>query len=59
MKSQKDIEEEAAKCVVLCRNCHAKLHAGILSVEGLPNLIVKSRGQFQELEVRNLHLFEA
>lgn len=23
---------EAAKCVVLCRNCHAKVHAGILKV---------------------------
>lgn len=23
---------EIAKCVVLCKNCHAKVHAGILSL---------------------------
>ncbi len=24
--------KEAAKCVVLCRNCHAKVHAGICEI---------------------------
>lgn len=28
----KTIQEEIEKCVVLCKNCHAKVHAGILKV---------------------------
>lgn len=24
--------KEASKCVVLCRNCHAKVHAGVLKI---------------------------
>lgn len=27
--------EEAAKCVLLCRNCHAKGHAGFVDFSGL------------------------
>ena len=29
-----DIKKEAAKCVVLCRNCHAKVHAGVCRIDG-------------------------
>jgi len=31
--------EEASKCIVVCSNCHRKLHAGILHIEtvGLEN----------------------
>lgn len=25
--------KEAEKCVVLCRNCHAKVHAGVLTLD--------------------------
>ena len=28
------VASEIAKCVLVCRNCHAKLHAGLLSFEG-------------------------
>jgi hypothetical protein len=28
------ILKEIAKCKVLCHNCHTKVHAGILSLEG-------------------------
>ncbi len=28
----KRLEEEIAKCVILCSNCHRKVHAGILSI---------------------------
>lgn len=28
------VREELEKCVCLCMNCHAKLHAGILSLPG-------------------------
>lgn len=30
--SRKKVEEELAKCVCLCHNCHAKVHAGSLSL---------------------------
>ena len=26
---------EAAKCVVICRNCHAALHDGLFEIEGV------------------------
>jgi hypothetical protein len=29
----KRLMEEAEKCVVVCRNCHAKIHAGLIKVE--------------------------
>jgi len=29
--SMKRVEAEVAKCIVVCRNCHAKIHAGILT----------------------------
>jgi hypothetical protein len=32
-RTPKSIELEAAKCIVLCRNCHAKLHAGLIVYE--------------------------
>ena len=32
-KSIKFILREAAKCVVLCSNCHKKLHAGVIKLE--------------------------
>lgn len=28
----KDIESELTKCVCLCKNCHAKLHAGLMGL---------------------------
>jgi hypothetical protein len=33
--SVKSIASEAKKCALLCRNCHAKVHAGVLSNEDL------------------------
>jgi len=30
--SWKTLQKEAAKCVVLCANCHRKYHAGVLSL---------------------------
>jgi len=30
---------EIKKCVVLCRNCHAKVHAGILDISAHPSVI--------------------
>ncbi len=30
--SLKTIKKEIAKCVVLCENCHRKIHAGILNL---------------------------
>lgn len=30
--SDKRVLEEIAKCVVLCRNCHAKVHIGYFSL---------------------------
>lgn len=32
-KSLERIKEEAAKCVVLCSNCHRKVHAGIAQLK--------------------------
>ena len=28
-----EVEAEIAKCIVVCRNCHAKLHAGAISAD--------------------------
>jgi 5-methylcytosine-specific restriction endonuclease McrA len=33
MHTPKDIEAEVAKCILLCRNCHAKLHAGVIELD--------------------------
>lgn len=33
MKNYKDITEEIKKCVVVCANCHRKLHAGVLKYQ--------------------------
>ena len=30
--SEKKIEKEVAKCVLLCSNCHREVHAGLLTV---------------------------
>jgi len=32
-----EVLEEIAKCVVLCKNCHAKLHAGRFTLEDILN----------------------
>ena len=32
IRSFKDIEKEIEKCVVLCANCHRKVHAGIIKL---------------------------
>jgi len=31
-QSKANIEKEAKKCVLLCANCHAEVHAGILEI---------------------------
>lgn len=33
MRKRGRIESEAAKCVVLCENCHRKVHAGIIELD--------------------------
>jgi hypothetical protein len=35
--SLKKLEKELEKCVCLCANCHAKLHAGKIKLEGEEN----------------------
>ena len=30
--SLKRLQEEAKKCIVVCKNCHAKIHAGLVCV---------------------------
>lgn len=30
--------DELKKCICICRNCHAKLHAGVLSLRGGPEV---------------------
>jgi hypothetical protein len=32
--SEKDLREELKKCVLICANCHAKLHKGLLKIDG-------------------------
>lgn len=32
-KSRKRLYDEISKCVVICANCHRKLHAGLLSLD--------------------------
>jgi hypothetical protein len=32
-RSVREVQDEAEKCVVLCRNCHAKIHAGRFTLE--------------------------
>jgi hypothetical protein len=32
------VEQELAKCICLCHNCHAKVHAGIVVLLPQPNL---------------------
>lgn len=35
--SMESVLKEAAKCIVLCANCHRKLHAGVLKVSLQPS----------------------
>jgi NAD-dependent dihydropyrimidine dehydrogenase PreA subunit len=37
--SMKNLEKEIDKCVVLCANCHRKLHAGININTGIAQLV--------------------
>lgn len=34
--SMADFVAEIAKCITICANCHAKLHAGVIQYEGEP-----------------------
>ena len=35
IKTIRLLKREAAKCLVLCANCHAEVHAGMIDVKGL------------------------
>lgn len=48
-KSDEKIIEEASKCVVVCSNCHRKIHSGVLNVYDYIN-----KNQYQYQYMRNL-----
>ena len=35
------IEREVSKCILVCRNCHAEIHAGLISKKEVDKVIVK------------------
>ncbi len=43
------ISKEVAKCVILCSNCHKKLHAGLINVDNVP-LCDLSQAKIEEIE---------
>lgn len=38
-KAWDKVLEEINKCVVLCKNCHAKVHAGIIDLSGINSTV--------------------
>ena len=32
--SEEEINEEIKKCVLVCANCHAEIHAGLIEIDG-------------------------
>lgn len=43
--SHKQVKSEVSKCVLVCANCHAEIHAG--QIEKFPN--IKKKQEFSEL----------
>jgi hypothetical protein len=41
-RSLTKIQEEVKKCMVVCRNCHAKIHAGLIGEVPEPGLMEQS-----------------
>ena len=37
--SNEKLEEELSKCIILCANCHRKVHAGILDISKYGNFV--------------------
>jgi hypothetical protein len=35
-KSKQSILDEISKCIVVCANCHRKIHGGLIDISGLP-----------------------
>ena len=41
-KAKEEVLKEAAKCALLCANCHAEVHAGVVEIADQANLVKAS-----------------
>lgn len=40
LKNPQRLTTEIRKCILLCRNCHSKVHFGIIEVSSIPKIII-------------------